>query len=213
MLRLNTMLLFHVNADREVVRMSCGDHFLYYKDAVRFCNDSFRAPTPEDADVVISNAYPNDLSLTFVWKKGITPLLHCAPGTSRIVIASCSEGVGHHGLYPYMNFPRFHRARVMTQHIAMMKPAEFISKITSRLRRRLRANRNRVQKHESVTQRYPLWLYRTGPFPEKLPSRVPHFTVTCSLLEILQAVQEEQGNKKHLKVLVYPCAPLQCLGH
>jgi len=211
MIHLNTMISLHVDSDRQVVRASCGDHFRHYKEELAFSQVAFRAPMPDDADVVISNAYPNDLSLTFVRMKGITPLLQCGLRSSRIVIASCSEGIGHHGLFPFMNLPRFYRARAMAQRISLMKPGEVAARIMLRLHRSLRANFN-LDRNSTWAEKNPIWLYRTGNHPEPLPSRIPfQITATSSWSEIVQAVQREQPDKKHLKVLLYTCAPLQWL--
>ena len=55
--------------------------------------EAYRAPAPDDrTDVVISNAYPADLSLTFARMKAFH-LLNAAPlHASKIAIASCSRG-------------------------------------------------------------------------------------------------------------------------
>ena len=68
-----------------------------------------------DADVVISAAYPIDVSLTFMRSKGIIPLLHAAPGASRVLVAACPEGVGHHGLFPFVPNPQRWRYRHMAR--------------------------------------------------------------------------------------------------
>ena len=68
---LRTVINLHLDGDRNVVRLACGDHFQFYADEVAFARQAFMAPPPRDADVVIANAYPNDLSLTFARKKGL----------------------------------------------------------------------------------------------------------------------------------------------
>lgn len=213
MIRLNTMISLQVDADREVVRVACGNHFLYYRDEVAFCRQTFSAPMPEDADVVISNAYPNDLSLTFVRKKGTTPLRYCDSGVSRIAIAACTEGVGHHGLFPFMNRPRFHRQRQIARRLSVMKPGEITRKIGLSLYRSLRAKLmgNGVSQVTRKEEEYPIWLYRPGSHSETLPPQIPGIRVSDSWSEIVKAVQREQAGKENLKVLLYPCAPLQCL--
>jgi nickel-dependent lactate racemase len=218
MIHLNTMIYLHVDSDRQVVRASCGDPFRQYKEELAFSLQAFRAPIPDDADVVISNAYPNDLSLTFVKMKGITPLLQCGLRSSRIVIASCSEGIGHHGLFPFMNLPRFHRARALAQRVSVMKPGELVDRIMLRLHRSLQAKFNlnrgsqRASREKAGAKKNPVWLYRTGTYPEPLPSRIPfQIAATSSWSDIVQAVQREQPGKKNLKVLLYTCAPLQWL--
>ncbi len=216
MIRLNTMISLHVNGDREVVRMISGDHLLYYKDEVAFARQAFTAPMPEHADVVVSNAYPTDLSLTFVHMKGTTPLRHCGSGVSRIAVAPCSEGVGHHGLFPFVNIPRFHRERYIARRISVMSPQEIARKIAVRFNRELRAKffENRMlpmaEMQTPLMARNPIWLYRPENHSEMFPSQIAGIRITDSWSEILQAVRREQGDKERLKVLLYPCAPLQC---
>ena len=207
MIRMNTMVALNVNAARDVVRMGCGDPSQFYNAALAFSKEAFTAPFPGDADVVISNAYPNDLSLTFVRKKGTTPLRHCAPGASRIVIASCTEGLGLHRLFPEVNLPRFYRERVIVRRLSVIKPAEISDRILSRVRKKPPS----IQPQTPLTRKNPLWLYHTGSNPEMLPAQIRGLTITRSWPEILRAIQREQGERENLKVLVFPCAPLQCL--
>ncbi len=203
---LNAMISLQVNAERQIVHMSCGDHFLYYPGAVAFAKQAFAAPLPEGADVVICNAYPNDLSLTFARMKGTAPLDHCVSAVSRIVVASCSEGVGFHGLFPLVDRGRFYRQRQIARRLRRMKLGDVARKIGHRIYRGLRSRRRNNSASEN-----PIWLYRPGIHREPLPSRVEDMRITSSWQEILQAVREEQAGKDRLKVLVYPCAPLQCL--
>ncbi|MBI3668911.1 MAG: DUF2088 domain-containing protein [Acidobacteria bacterium] len=78
MIGLETFITVHVDANREPVRIRTGDFRAYFGEEVRFARKAFLAPWPESADVVISNAYPNDLSLTFAQAKGDHPVRHCA---------------------------------------------------------------------------------------------------------------------------------------
>ena len=58
-----------------------------------------------DADVVIANAYPIDVSLTFMRSKGVTPLLLAKPGASRVLVSACSEGGGYLRAVPVCGAP------------------------------------------------------------------------------------------------------------
>ena len=207
MIRLNTLISLQVDANREVIRIACGDHFIYYGKEVDFARRIFRAPMPLDADVVISNAYPNDLSVTFVKMKGIAPLSHCAPGASRIGIGSCSEGLGHHGLFPIVNRPRFYRQRHICRRISMMG----VGGITEILRRRFFQRWDSVGNRAASMARNPMWLYRPGVHLQGLPSQLAGFRITPSWEEIVQAVRTEHAGSRTLKVVIYPCAPLQYL--
>lgn len=217
MIGLKTVISLHLNADRDVVRVACGDPLLYYPEEMAFARESYRAPPPDDADVVIANAYPNDLSFTSVWQKSMSLLRCCAVGASRIMIASCSEGVGSHGVFPVVNAPRFHTERDYLRRLTVLGTAEIGRKIVSRF---LRAPGS-GSKHEAILKKRaeprlafpknPVWLYRPGVQSVPLPSTMRGVHIRESWTEIVQAVKNEQGGRDRLKVLLYPCAPLQYL--
>ncbi len=209
---LKTVISLHLDGDRNVVRVACGDHFQFYADEVAFARRVYMASPPCDADVVIANAYPNDLSLTFVRKKGLFPLSLCSPGVSRIGIAACSEGLGFHGLFPYLNPPRFHHLLHTMRRAAMVSPRELAHKVSRRIQERMRdpVSRKEGKGSKAAAGARPIWLYRTS-LRGDLPARIPGMKVTSSWGKIVHEVRAEQGGKEPLKVLVYPCAPLQCI--
>jgi nickel-dependent lactate racemase len=214
MIGLTTMVSLHVNADRDPIRITCGNHFEYFGKEVGFAKEVFSAPIPENADLIISNTYPNDLSLTFAAMKGITPLLHSPPAASRVAIAACREGVGYHGLFPLVDRPRFNRERHVLRRMSAMRPREFVQKAVSRLFLKTRATLTSSRDPECTRQKptHPVWLYRPGVHAEPLPSQIPGMRVVCDWSEVLEQVKREQGDKNHIRVLIYPCAPLQCLA-
>jgi len=217
-IRLNTMVSLQVNADREVVRVDCGDPFRYYDNAVAFCRDTFGVPGPSNADVVVSNAFPNDLSLTFASMKGMMPFYHCSPGVSRIAIASCSEGIGDHVLYPLVGRPWVSRQYQWALRLGIMGPQQAARKLAARMACEVRRRVGRTYKDggngsdgHSVCQN-KLWLYRPGEHLEDLPPRIASIRIVKSWDEILRAVTMEQNGRTRIKALVYPCAPLQAVG-
>ena len=202
MIRLNAIISLHINADCEIVRVTCGDHFSYYDEEVTFARKFFSAPAPEGADVVISNAYPSDLSLTAVLQKGTAPLQYAAAQASRIVIACCSDGVGEHGLFPVIKPPGLAAVQFL-RRLSVMKPYEFVHAIARRLQRQ--------SPSKSTETRNPVWLYRPLRRGEDLPAHIPGFRVLNSWSDVLAAIEREQGTEKRLKVFLYPYAPLQSL--
>jgi hypothetical protein len=202
MIRLNTIISLHINADCEIVRATCGNHVSYYDDEIAFARKFFSAPIPEGADVVISNAYPSDLSLTAVLQKGTAPLQYAAAHASRIVIACCSDGVGEHGLFPVIKTRRLAAVQFI-RRLSVIKPYEFVQAITRRLKRR--------SPSKSTETRNPIWLYRPLKRFEDLPTNIPGYGVLDSWSDVLAAIEREQGTGRRLKVLVYPCAPIQSL--
>ena len=209
MIGLRTTVSLLLNADRDIVDVVCGDPHAYYAEVLNSARDAFAAPRPDEgAHVIISNAYPNDLSLTFVRMKGIAPL-NCAPrGASRIAIASCAEGLGFHGLFPFMNAPRFHRQRMraVRTSVLLSKPGLLAQKVRGHLAHPFGARRESSAAH-------PIWLYCPDPtHAASLPAAISGMHVTSSWDEIVEAVRREQGGRTALRVLVYRCAALQWLA-
>jgi hypothetical protein len=203
-----------LNADRGVVDIRCGDPRAYYADMLDSAKEAYRAPFPEGGtNVVIANAYPADLSLTFARMKAFH-VLNCAPlHASRIAIATCSEGLGFHALFPFMNAPRLHRYRMKVLHSRMLlgKPDIFAQKVFRRLARKL-GSRRKASSTAGI-MRNPIWLFRpaSADLPP-LPSEVPGIRVTSSWEEVVEGVNREQGNKDALRAVVYGCASMQWLG-
>ena len=199
MINLRSMVTVQVNPLREVIRLACGDPSLFFRDELAFARKTFAAPPPGDADVVISNAYPNDLSLTTVHMKGITPLQCCAPEASRIVLAACSEGLGSHGIAPIANRPTLYRLRQIARRLATMEPRDVLRKIMH-------------HGHARSVSRNRIWLYRPVSHGPDFPLQLPGFQVTFSWQQVLEAVRSEHPGKPHLRAVLYPCSPLQFLA-
>lgn len=208
MIGLRTVVTVHADANREPVRVACGDPRIHYADALAASHQYYGAPVPGDADVVIANAYPTDTTLQFAHMKGATPLHRAAPNASRILLASCREGVGHHGLFPLMNPPSKLRTRL--RRLSVMSFYEFARAATGKLRRSLDPGPPRAASALSTTPKYPIWLYQTEPSSPNLPT-VAGISFTRSWQEVLDNIAREQGRKQRLKVVIYPCAAMQFL--
>jgi nickel-dependent lactate racemase len=216
MIGLRTMVSVHVDSSRQIVRIVSGDHFQYYRDAVAFSVEAFRAPLPGEADVVIANAYPIDVSLTFMRSKGLTPLYHAASHASRIAISANSEGLGHHGLFPFLNGPRFDSQRRLALRMRHMSPAQVVAKVSGRIRR-LTGKLARLQA-AGETSRHPIMLLTPEAVRGSLPTETAlsrgsaeRLVIFDQWAEILERIELEQPGRSELDVVVYPCAPLQVL--
>jgi hypothetical protein len=221
---LKTIITLHVDADRQVVRAVTGDHHAYYREGVAFSREAYSAPPPGDADVVVVNAYPADVSLTFTRSKGMAPLHIAQRGASRILISACTEGLGFHGLFPFLNGPRFEKQIHLLRRLSVIRPASVPGKLT---RRALRTASSVVQvlgrrKEDGAMAsarqaieppqrpRRQIWLHRTGQYAVALPSAIPGMVAIDSWASVLRTIEREQGDRR-LSVAVYPCAPLHCL--
>jgi nickel-dependent lactate racemase len=221
---LETIITLHVDADRQVVRAVTGDHHAYYRDGVAFSRTAYRAPAPGGADVVIVNAYPADVSLTFTRSKGMAPLHMAQRGASRILISACTEGLGFHGLFPFMNGPRFEKQIHVLRRLSVIRPTSVPRKLARRaLRTATSAGQVLARRKENVAKpsarqaiespqqsRRQIWLHRPGQHPAALPTSIPGMVAIDSWTSVLRTIEREQGDRR-LSVAVYPCAPLHCL--
>ena len=205
------LIALHVDADREIVRIAAGDFRRFYRQAVAFSRSAYSAPAPDHADVVIANAYPMDVSLTFTRSKGMAPLYRARPGASRVLIAACTEGLGQHGLFPYLNGPRWEKQIHRLRRISVIRPSAVPGKIMRRLRRAPEGKSERLAAGPVTPPRRPIVFLRTDIDAASLPATLPGMSVEASWAGVLEAVERDQAGKDRLVVAVYPCSPLHCL--
>jgi len=203
--RLAASVSLLVDDRRQPVRVLVGPVVDYYADAVGWAREAFRAPPPGAADVVISNAYPMDVSLTFMGSKGIAPLRRAKPGASRVVVAGCPEGVGHHGLFPLVDRQRFHRQR----HILRLLRGRRRELGGIAMRRVVRTARGRGSAVAEAPPN-PVALFVPEPFDGDLPAAVLGMRLHRTWKSVLAQIAEEQG-REDLLAAVYACAPIQVI--
>lgn len=202
-----------IDADRNIIKMYCGDQQKYFPEAVSFYEETFCTSASGDADVVVSNTYPNDLSLTFARMKGFVPLNTCRRDVSRIAIASCNEGLGLHNIWPFVNVPRLHRLKHILRLLSVMPLRDIMDKFRRVLKRtvisRTRWFLSPTRETDDNAPLHPIWLFRTGNQDVAIPSYVPGIHITSEWSEIIDAVCREHAGRHNLRVVVYPCAFLQ----
>lgn len=214
---LRSLISLHVDSRRRPVRIVTGDWERFYPHEVAFAKKAYRAPLPVKADVVISNAYPIDVSLTFMRSKGVIPLVHAPAHASKILISACSEGIGHHGLFPFISTGRLDRPRRAARS-AIARPGSVPKMVAGRLKRNLKQKRGaetgeRAAQtgsfHQQRRSTSPILLY----LPEHvaLPDVIPGMQTMTSWPAVLDRVAEEQTGRKTLDVVIFPCSPLQVL--
>jgi nickel-dependent lactate racemase len=210
---LRTVMTAHVDGERRIVRLVVGDVRSTYPESAAFTLDRYRAPPPGDADLVIVNTYPMDVSLTFAYSKGFAPLETAARGASRIAIAACSEGGGFHGLFPVVAIPRLqrHRHRIRT---LVAQPSRVPWLVARRLANTLRREAAGAAMATVVpTPRPgPVHVLVTDPTHVGALGAPAGMRPALDWPEIVARVGAEQRGRGRLRVVVYGCAPLMVLG-
>jgi nickel-dependent lactate racemase len=209
MIGLDTAVSVQVNANREIIRVDSGDPTKFYPDATNFCRQTFGFPASDDADVVISDTYPNDLSLTFAKMKGFAPFELSKPTASKIAIASCGEGIGLHNIFPFINMPRFQKEKHFIRLLRAFGIKWVSTKILKRLWRVTSQPTNQSPSPQKPANNRSILLYRPDKNLNNLPSNIPGITQLQKWADIIQTVRKEQQSRDRVKVSVYPCAFLQ----
>lgn len=212
MIGMHSIVSVHINSDCDTVGLHYGDQNKYFCRAVEFAKQICSVPRPGDADVVIVNTYPVDLYLTFARMKGFAALSLVKPSASKIAIASCAEGLGHHGLFP-LQPSRLHRLGEIAAQLRTLKFIDLKRKANQRLADIAGSHNGRQPSRPAVTPvpKRPIWVYRPGEHSTVLPAECLDMKIRNSWAEIIAAVQQEQGNRD-LKVILYACSPLQCFA-
>jgi nickel-dependent lactate racemase len=211
MIGIHTYISAIIDAQRNIIKMYCGDQSKYFGEAASYCATTFGVPFSEGADVVISNSYPNDLSLTFANEKGFVPLRGCRRGVSRIGVAACNEGVGLHNIWPFMDEPPLHKLKHAARVLSVLPFSEVKDKVFRAVQRKLSVQQKTPSTSpEPLLPMHPIWLYKTGNHTQ-LPQNLPGMRLATDWRQLTEAVTREQGGRPNLNVAVYPCAFLQVL--
>jgi nickel-dependent lactate racemase len=213
MIGMRTVVTVHVNAQLDVVSVMTGDHEAYYPQAAAFSRQRYDAPPPHDADVVVANTYPSDISYTFM-RKGMKPI-RCAPADAiRLVVGSNTEGLGHHGLFQQGLSARLEAYRMLYNRVRIMDRRVIAQKIAKHVGRAVGIRTSAVETaplSRHAKPRSPIWLYRPpgvnlAPMPP-----LDGVTVMSDWGDIVARIASERGDRRSIRVRVYPCASLQCL--
>jgi nickel-dependent lactate racemase len=198
---LTALVTVHVDEEARPVRVVFGDHRAYYAEEARWAAETYRVAAPGDADVVVANAYPNDGTLVSARHKGFAPLRLARPDASRVMLASCHLGPGGHGLFPLVD--RRTRLQRIRRKASVMTLSQFAGAVASGVRQRL------VKKQPSSA--WPVQLYRPGSAPKPDLPRVEGMEVAPSWQAAIATIRAQHPGVQQLRVVVYPCAPLQVL--
>ena len=211
---LRTMFVLHTDTELEVVNLMCGDHFLFYAEAARLSRQWYDAPYPEAA-VVIANAYPSDISYTFMRKA--LKVIRCAPaGATKITVASNYEGLGTHGLFQQGLSERIQIYKQLYHRISVMEPKVIFQKIIKNLFRIKRApDGNPGNGAPAAAPVEKMILYRPAGPSAAIPP-LPGVEVIGRWDTVLKKIAVEQASSDPVRVQIYACASLQCIddtGH
>ena len=170
-----------INGNREITGLFVGDFVLAHRQAAEFSRKCCEIEIVSQPDIVVSNAYPEDLNLRYAWC-GSWALNSVKEGGTKILIAGCPEGTGYHRLY----------GRPITPTLKHFKESGEIQS-TSKL------EKSRV---DFIT---------FSPFigPKETYEILPNCLFFNSWTELMKEVMPKYQDKQGVKVAVYPYAGIQ----
>lgn len=87
-----------INNRREAAGLFVGDVVKAHRKGAEFAREAYATPIRKDANIVIANAYPLDVSLQHAGK-GSWPLKSVKDGGIKIITSAATEGYGYHRLF------------------------------------------------------------------------------------------------------------------
>jgi len=175
-----------LNRNRDIGHIFCGHRVIAHQEAVKAAKKYYGIKPINGADIIIANAYPFDTSLHFL-SKGLWPFTHETKNSSKVVIASCPEGLGYHALSlasltGWSGF--FHRIRALSRHDVRLYLTKWKNKEPGILLFSTNIRKRELKKIYPQARLFAAW----GNLISELKSRHPG---------------------PNIKVAVYPCSPLQ----
>ncbi len=182
-----------LNRHRAISGLFAGDVEQAFESGVQAARRMYRVESPPRADVVIADMYPFDGSWQFAQDRGLWPLERAGAGTSKVVIASCPQGVGNHELFPVAS-PLWSRLARRLRHLGpsdLSRPVEKIQTIMALMRRK----------------REPLLVMAPGLHADDVTRIFPRARWFREWKELAAVLRERHGEGPRT-VALYRCAPL-----
>jgi hypothetical protein len=183
-----------LNHRRQVAALFAGDRVLAHREGARVATEKLAITPDTDAQIVVANTYPYDANLWFVpW--GTWPLMLASAGASRVAIADGSQGAGSHRLKP-------------TELTILGRV--WVRFLTLRPKHVFKQFRHLVTSLTRTKSRKMLEFMMLCPHISQLDmdKRFPAATLYRQWDDMLAALKQKHGDGP-VKVVVYPCAPLQ----
>ncbi|MFQ6044017.1 MAG: hypothetical protein ACE5PV_24450, partial [Candidatus Poribacteria bacterium] len=103
-----------INSQREITGVFVGDFVEAHRQAAEFSRKCCAVTPVQQPDIVVTNSYPEDLTLRYAMC-GAWPFGTVREGGTKILIAGCPEGTGYHRLYGSPPTPALRRIKALQE--------------------------------------------------------------------------------------------------
>jgi nickel-dependent lactate racemase len=183
-----------LNQDREISAVFAGDHIQAFEQGVGYAKRAYAVEQCPQADIVIADMYPFDADLQVAFDRGLWPVELAPRKASKVLLASCPQGMGGHDLFPVANpfFARLKR-RLKTFRLSGLLSLDV----------RIRAVK-KILFHRTLQ----LLVVSSGLKESDLKKALPKAKLATGWEEALNLLIEKHGDHEPVTVAVYCCAPL-----
>ncbi len=215
LVKFENLITVHTNERLEIVNIFSGNHFDYYSNAAAFSYNSYLTPKPNDADVIIANAFPSDVAYTFM-RKGNFPLLIAPKGSFKLIIGSNHGGLGHHGLFPQGKSENYLKIKQIFDQLSTMRLKTIFSKIVKKLNSKLNGFSNKVSQNQFDNSNIKLANKSNDELIVYIPPggntniEVRGTKFITNWDDVLTVINKKFVEKEKINVRIYPCSPIQC---
>jgi len=178
---LNAIVNVMINERREITGLFVGDLVDAHRQASEFARKCCEVNVVQQPDIVVTNAYPEDLNLRYamcaVWPFGTV-----REGGAKVLIAGCPEGTGYHRLYGNPPTPTLRQIKASQQGQT--------------------ASNREKQKPDFIM---------FSPFigPKEADEILPNCLFFNSWSELMKNLMRTNQGEKNVKVAIYPYAGIQ----
>ncbi|HIE28908.1 TPA: nickel-dependent lactate racemase [Candidatus Poribacteria bacterium] len=187
---LNAIVNVMINSQREITGVFVGDVLKAHRQAVEFSRKCCVTSLVQQPDIVVTNSYPEDLTLRYAMC-GAWPFGAVREGGTKILIAGCPEGTGYHRLYSSPPTPGLKRIKALQQGKSPQPPL--------------------IKGEQSVSNQERKDFIMFSPFigPKEAYEILPNCLFFNSWAELMNEVMREYQDRKNVTVAVYPYAGIQ----
>jgi nickel-dependent lactate racemase len=168
-----------INSQREITGVFVGDLVKAHRQAAEFSRKCCTVTLVQQPDIVVTNSYPEDLTLRYA-TCGAWPFGTVREGGTKILIAGCPEGTGYHRLYGSPPTPGLRQIKALQQGQPM-----------------------------SNQERKDFIMFSPFVGPKEAYEILPNCRFFNSWTELMNEVMLAHRGEKNVTVAVYPYAGIQ----
>lgn len=183
-----------LNLQRHIAALFAGHPVHAFEQGVAFARENYTVPYSPQSDIIIADMYPFDTDFQVAFDRGLWPIEMADRRSSKVLLASCPQGLGGHELFPVSDplIPRLKR------RLRSLKPADLFTL----------GNRFRAVKKVFRRKQLRVLILSQGLKQNDLKKTLPKSQILPDWDAVLDLLIQKHGENQPTTVAIYCCAPL-----